>query len=171
MLDPYHRLSREPQPLAELQRSQATTAFTGFWVAVTRRDFLGSTISFVAILSTFIPILMSNIPFRISLTLTTHLVCTWMTVGILVLMILVMLGLVARRWPYIPVEPNSIAGCLYYMCDSEMLDDMAVQASTRNDDESSSCSTTSLMYRYGNMVGKSGTQRVGVNYDGNMFMD
>lgn len=77
-----------------------------------------SVISFTAILSIFTPILLSNVPFIVTQTWTAHLITAWMTVAILAFMALVLVGSFFVKWPPMPVDPSTIVGTLYYLCDA-----------------------------------------------------
>ncbi|KAK0634182.1 hypothetical protein B0T14DRAFT_561697 [Immersiella caudata] len=57
-LSPYHR----PNP--QIFTSPPTTPYTTLFTAPTQKNYLLSAIAFIAILSKFAPILLSNIPFR-----------------------------------------------------------------------------------------------------------
>src|SRR3569833_1832502 len=83
MLEPYRRLAAGPQP-AEMSIliQRASTTFTGLWQAIRLLDLFGSAVAFTDMLSKITPILLANIPFRLTLTWTTHSVCTWLSVAI-----------------------------------------------------------------------------------------
>ncbi len=100
------------------------SSFATFFTAP-RQGLQGWTIAAVALadlLAKVTPLLLSNIPFHITQTWMTHVVTTWMTVSFLTFMMLVVfLILLGSRWPYLPVEPDTMVGCIYYVCDSFML--------------------------------------------------
>jgi len=134
----------------------------------------------------FAPVLLSNIPFQISQTWTTHEICVWLSVAVLGYSSLV-LGwylfggrVVSLLFPssfasrissggggggvHLPVHPQTLAGRMYYVCDSAVLSDFArlSMLSTRRRDER--VLRLGRRYRFGDMVGVSGRRRVGVDY-------
>ena len=109
--------------------------------------------------------LLANVPFSPFQTWTTHRVCAWLTVGILAVMILVLvLEWAFVRYPYLPVDPITLAGGLYYICDSEMVHDFnRVFAIGEN---LGKWSGGGKRYTFGRMVGVSGHKRIGVDHTG-----
>ncbi len=75
-------------------------------------------VAFTAGLAEFMPILLNNVPFRVTQTWVAHQVCTWLAVAVLGLMVLVVVASFFVRWPHMPVDPSTIAGAMYYVCDS-----------------------------------------------------
>lgn len=99
-----------------------THAITGLWAAVYRRHLYLSLVAVAALLAEFLPILLNNVPFRVTHTFLAHEVCTWLAVSILAYMWLVVLGSFLVVWPDMPADPTTIAGAMYYVYDSGMLD-------------------------------------------------
>jgi hypothetical protein len=102
-----------------------------------------------------------------------HLGCAWTTVGSLGFMKLVLLyGSFGVKYPRMPVDPEGLAGQMYYLCDSEVVDEL--NASRMNWAEENGgvlCvrkevdkkeARKKTLYRFGEMVGVSGRVRVGV---------
>ncbi|KAK4183347.1 hypothetical protein QBC35DRAFT_342626, partial [Podospora australis] len=65
------------------------------------------------------------IPFRNTATWKMHEACTWLAVAFLSYMVLILVALlsVTRRQPPMPVKPDTIVGCMYYLVESQMLKD------------------------------------------------
>ncbi|KAM7223351.1 hypothetical protein V8F06_001228 [Rhypophila decipiens] len=80
--------------------------------------------SFVAILSKFLPVLMTNIPYTLQQTYPSYIVCTTISMAILSLMIVTLLGsiLLMGNWPYLPSDPRTIAGMMYYLLNPSFYD-------------------------------------------------
>ncbi|KAK0654754.1 hypothetical protein B0T16DRAFT_383791 [Cercophora newfieldiana] len=90
-IDPYrHHRSSGRAEKAMLLTSPATTPYTGLWIAIRQRNWLVAAVALLAILSKFMPIMLSNIPFRNVQTWTTHLICASMSLVILFLMMVVL---------------------------------------------------------------------------------
>jgi Protein of unknown function (DUF3433) len=107
----YRRLSQRPQPAKNsILVAPATSAFPGLWRAVREPDFHTIAVAAATIHSKINPIFLSNIPFRVTQTWETYVVCAWMSVSILAFMMAVLLWYLLVKWPHMPVEPNTIAG-------------------------------------------------------------
>lgn len=166
-VEPYRRLSLHPQPAqTSVLVSPPTTVFTGLAGAILRKEWFIAFVGLATIVSEFLPILLSLIPFSPSQTWLTHRVCAWTTVGCLSFMILVLaFGAVFIRYPYMNVDPASLAGRMYYVCDSAMSDDFQGMA-TASQSERAQRAGGSKMYRFGRLYGVSGERRIGVDYEG-----
>ena len=166
-MEPYKSISGHSRnPNRALSSSPATTVFYGLWRAIQARDFNYLLISFAGILSKIIPVLLSNTPYRVTQTWKTHVICAWMAVTILVFMILVLLGSFFFKLPYMPVDPSTIAGSIYYVCDSPILGDFENLSTIDKKERNALIKTSGAKYRFGKMIGISGRSRIGVTYDG-----
>lgn len=163
MMEAYRKLSRRPQPAAtSVLVSPSTVAYTGIRGAFERREWFVAAAAVITILASFTPILLSAVPFSPSQTLTTHLVCVWMTVGCLSLMILTLLyGACFVRHPNMPMDPCTLAGRIYYVCDSIMTDDFEGLLQSREQDYHQ---RMDQRYFYGTAVGLSGRERTMVDH-------
>lgn len=165
MLEPYRRLAAGPQSAeASILIPRATTAFTGLWQAVVLRDIFGGAVAFAGVLSKFTPIFLANIPFKLTLTWTTYRVCTWLSVAILVIMILVLIGSGFVKWPSLPVEPSTIAGCMYYVSKSDMLKDLEGASTMTQKEREKWLWTRGRRYHLSRAMGVPGETRVGIDY-------
>lgn len=165
MLEPYRRLSfkHKPATFADLTRPRSSNAFSGFFRAAAHRDWFVGAVAFAGVLTKFLPICLSNIPFRLTLTWDTFVVCTWITVATTGFMMAVLLVSLFIRWPYLPVKPDTIAGGLYYLCDSQLL-----LEGLGGSDDHGICKAKEKIerrYRFGIIYGMSGnTKRIGIDY-------
>ncbi|KAE8447900.1 hypothetical protein EG329_010129 [Mollisiaceae sp. DMI_Dod_QoI] len=162
-MDPYKDLS-QPRRRSNfsISASSATTVFQGLWRAIRNRNLFTGAVASAGILSKFMPLLLSNIPYRITQTWRAHLVCAWMTIVILAFMILVLLWSFSVKWPHMPMGPNTIAGNIYYLCDSGILrdfDGMSMMCKRQWDVRVEQIGSD---YRFGKMVGLSGQVRTGI---------
>ncbi|KAH8889111.1 hypothetical protein GQ53DRAFT_825871 [Thozetella sp. PMI_491] len=164
-LEPYRRLSRRPQLAKDsILVVPATDVFTGLWHSIKSRNVVTGLVAFAGILSKITPILLANVPFSSVVTWKTHQVCSWMAVGILCYMILVLLlSSVLARWPYLPIDPNTIAGRLYYICDSRMLQEFEQKGNLEPKEWAEHLSSSIIRYKLGRMVGVSGQVRLGID--------
>ncbi|KAH8901192.1 hypothetical protein GQ53DRAFT_674351 [Thozetella sp. PMI_491] len=164
MLDLYRNLSRaSPFTSDLLLRHPCISAIRGLWVFPRERNPLGTAVALTTILSKFFPILLSNIPFNDTQTATTRIVTAWMTVGILGLMILVLLCSLFVHTPYLPIDPSTVAGAMYYVCDSELGEDERDENQRRKEQAQRPVRNIQLRYLLGPMVGISSAKRIGID--------
>ncbi|KAK4442360.1 hypothetical protein QBC34DRAFT_363893 [Podospora aff. communis PSN243] len=168
--EPYRFLSRpKGAPFSTLTTSPPTTVFIGFFSSLLRLETFPSIVAFSNILSKFIPILLSNIPFSPIQTWELHMACAWTSVASLSFISLVLVwGLLFVRYPVMPIDPASLAGQVYYLCDSEEVlgefSGMGKMAAKecRARLETREGAEKGVRYGFGNMVGASGYKGVGV---------
>ncbi|KAM7211141.1 hypothetical protein V8F06_013474 [Rhypophila decipiens] len=123
-----------PKPAREsILLSPPSNVFIGLWRFSRTKDILASNIALAALVAKFTPILFSNIPFRNTVTWKMHETCTWMAVAVLSYMVIVLVGLLVwtsfgerwgRRKADLPVKVDTILGCLYYLVESRMVQDL-----------------------------------------------
>jgi hypothetical protein len=130
------------------------------------REAVTATIAFTAILAKITPILLSNIPFNPTQTYTAHLVYAWTTMAILFLMMFVHAGwALFVKYPYFPVDPTSMLGSIYYLCDSRMVEDVAgLSLLGEKQRRRVVAGLRDKRYQFSKMVGVSGEIRIGVDY-------
>jgi hypothetical protein len=165
ILEPYLQLTQSPTTaLKSILISPSVSPLAGIIGAIRRRNLYLASVALVAITSNFLPILLSNIPFSPSQTWLTHQACTWTAVAILLLMIMTLVhGIVFVRYPYLPADPSTIAGSLYYLCDSvmvlEFLDSIHMYP-----EKEPCCLSDKRKLHLGTMTGFSGETRVVIDY-------
>ncbi|KAI0189146.1 hypothetical protein EV127DRAFT_341595 [Xylaria flabelliformis] len=161
-LSAYRRMARSPRTAQHsIEISPPTNYFSGLVSAVLERDLYMSLVSSFGVLSEFLPILLSNVPYQVTQTLNVHLVSTWIPVGIMAVMVLIILGSFFVPWPPFPADVRTIAGTAYYICDSQLIQNMVVSNFTPTQ-------PLCEKYTFGEMMGVSGTRRVGVDTEGNI---
>jgi hypothetical protein len=165
-MQPYKYLSQNKSyTKATISISPATTIFPALSIAIRQRDPFAFTVSFASALSKFTPIVLSNIPFHTAQTWRTHVVCAWIVVSILAFMILVLLWSFFIKWPYLPADPSTIAGNMYYVCDSAVLKDFEGLSEMKEKEVVTCIQRSGRNYRFGEMIGLSGELRVGIHYE------
>jgi hypothetical protein len=145
-MEPYRQLSRRPQPLLKsVGVAPPTTVFVGIWESLIRCEVFASCVAFANILSKLTPPLLSNIPFSPVQTWLFHEVAIWTAISCLAFLTLVLAyGMLFVNYPHLPIDPGSVAGRVYYLCDSDVILD------------------PDWKYTFGKMVGVSGETRIGV---------
>ncbi|KAK3309893.1 uncharacterized protein B0T15DRAFT_516806 [Chaetomium strumarium] len=131
-MTPFLLLSRSTQPpttsSSSILLTPSTNPFSGFYSALRHRQPFLLAVSLAAILSEFLPVVLSNVPFHLAQTRTAATVCAVLSCVSLALMLAVLLAggsLFLVRCPPMPVDPRCIAGMLWYVSRSSarMLDD------------------------------------------------
>ncbi|KAI2632658.1 hypothetical protein GGS26DRAFT_85697 [Hypomontagnella submonticulosa] len=164
ILSPYQLLANSPQHARRsILLAPPTNAFSGLVSSVRRRHGFLAVVALTSILSEFLTIFLSNIPYRVTQTYLLHQVCTWAAVGILGIMVLVVLGSFFLTWPHMPVDPSTIAGAMYYVCDSWMLGRFEGLSTMKRRDRDWRVNEMGLRYEFGEIRGVSGIVRIGVD--------
>lgn len=80
----------------------APNQYIGFKRYLNLRNALLTLVSLAAITGDFLPILLSNVPFNNAATFATHVVCSWLSVCLLLGMLILLLVILARISLQIP---------------------------------------------------------------------
>ncbi|KAK0671648.1 hypothetical protein QBC41DRAFT_48689 [Cercophora samala] len=164
ILSPYQLMSQSPRPAHQsITLSPPMNAFSGIYSAIKRRHIFLIVVAFVAILSEFLPILLNNVPFRVTQTWVASRVCTWLAVAIMAIMWIVVAASFFIKWPHMPVDPSTIGGAMYYVCDSWMLWSLEGLSQVPKKERDRKVREMAMQYAFGNIVGQSGKKRVGVD--------
>ncbi len=162
---PYQLMAHRPRSAADsILMPRPTNPFYGICVAVGKKHVFWIVTSLMAILSEFLPILLSNVPFSLGSTDKSATVCALMSAVILGLMILTMAYSAFVRWPPMPVSPQTIAGALYYVSQSQMLDDFSGISQLDEKEKERRIRELGGRYYYGALMGGS-RRRLGVDKD------
>ncbi|KAK0620768.1 hypothetical protein B0T14DRAFT_431249, partial [Immersiella caudata] len=160
--EPYRRLWHTALPHV-LTTPRPTSPFVGIIGSIARREWFVTLVAFTSILSKFLPILLSMIPFSPFQTWEMHESSTWATIGTLGFMILVLLyGHFVVKNPHFPVDPEGLVGQMYYLCDSEIVDDLRGAGLDAKEDVSKRFQ--GRRFRFGEIFGVSGRVVTGVDY-------
>ncbi|KAK3330035.1 hypothetical protein B0H66DRAFT_43441 [Apodospora peruviana] len=164
-MTPYQLMSLRTQPAERsILFSSSTNAFSGIWAAVKQGHVFLFATSLAAILSEFLPVFLSNIFFNLAQTSSAATACTVISAVTLGLLIIVLVWSFFVRWPPMPVDPRSIAGTLYYVSQSHMLEDMDGVSTLGGRARAHRIKEMGRRYFYGVLVGGS-WRRLGVDCD------
>lgn len=165
VMTPYQLIARRTQPAERsILFSPSTNPFSGIYAAVKHRHIFLFAVSFAAILSEFLPVLLSNIPFSLSQTYTAATACAVMSAIFLGILLLVLIASFFIRYPPMPVDPRSIAGAMYYVSQSQMLNEFEGVSQLDGKEREYRVKILGRRYFYGVLVGGS-SRRMGVDYD------
>lgn len=67
-------------------------------------------------------------------------------------------------WPHMPIDPSTIGGAMYYVCDSQMLMSFEGLSVLSKEERDKRVCERGVMFRFGNIIGASGMRRVGVDW-------
>ncbi|KPM39912.1 hypothetical protein AK830_g6658 [Neonectria ditissima] len=166
MIVPYHVMSQSPQsPSNSVLLTRPTNAFSGIWSALKHGQPFPALVALMTILSEFMPILLANIPYTITQTEITHNICLYLSVVIMGFMVAALIVSFFVRWPHMPVDPRSIAGAMYYVSESGMLDHFSGMASMDNKEREQRVREIGGRYWYGEVLTTTGATRPAVERD------
>ncbi|KAJ4297317.1 hypothetical protein N0V88_004235 [Collariella sp. IMI 366227] len=125
IMTPFLLLSLKTQPATNsVLFTPSTNPFSGLYSSVRRHPnpFLFC-VSLAAIMSEFLPVILSNVPFNLAQTRTAATVCAVLSCLFLGFMLVVLIWSFWVQYPPMPVDPRTVGGILWYVSKSLMLDD------------------------------------------------
>ncbi|GKT52462.1 uncharacterized protein ColSpa_12643 [Colletotrichum spaethianum] len=141
--------------------TRPTNSFYGIYAAILEGNAVLMLAAFMAILAEFLPILLTNIPYNLTQTLPTHNICAVTSISILALMVTTLVASLFIKWPDMPVDPRSIAGAMYYINESRMLEDFEGLSELNSKEREKKVKELGRRYFYGTISGQNG-RRMGV---------
>lgn len=78
-------------------------------------------------------------------------------------MLLLVVGSFAVRWPAMVVHPGTVAGGMYYVADSRVVDELSGMGAMGGKERDRRVERMGTMYEFGEVWGVSGETRVGVD--------
>ncbi|KAI8634512.1 hypothetical protein F5Y19DRAFT_213645 [Xylariaceae sp. FL1651] len=164
IMSPYQLLARRPQYASRsILLAPPTNAFSGLWYAARSRRIFLAVVALASIVSESLSIFLSNVPFQVTQTYLVSQMSCWAAVSILSLMVLTVIISFYIKWPHMPVDPSTIAGAMYYVCDSPVLDRFEGLSKLKKKERDRKVTELALLYEFGEIEGTSGSRRVGVN--------
>ncbi|KAK1624381.1 hypothetical protein BDP81DRAFT_437531 [Colletotrichum phormii] len=162
IVSPYYHMGRRSQrPESSILLTRPTNGFYGIYAAILDGDIVLMLAAFMSIMAEFLPMLLANVPYNLTQTLSSHNVCSIISITILVLMMVAVGASLFIKWPEMPVDPRSIAGAMYYVNESRMLDDLEGLSQLSSFDRKKKVGELGRRYFYGALTGKYG-MRMGV---------
>ncbi|KAK0728915.1 hypothetical protein B0T21DRAFT_385064 [Apiosordaria backusii] len=120
--DPFQLMALATQPASRsILFSPTTNPFSGFYAAAKNRHIFLLAVSVAAIMSEFLPVLLSNVPFSLYQTSAAATACAVLSCIFLAVMLSVLGWSFWIRYPPMPADPRSIAGMMYYVSQSPTL--------------------------------------------------
>lgn len=141
-----------------------TNPFTGFFYSLRNGHIFNSYISLVAILCEPLIIALSNIPFKAGLAFTAYRASTYVTIGILSMILLGIIWMLCRkRMPHLVRRPDTVASVLLFLCGSSMLEDFKGMALMDRKERDAMINRWDKRYAIGTVVGVDGVEREGID--------
>ncbi|KAL0944857.1 uncharacterized protein CTRU02_202744 [Colletotrichum truncatum] len=162
IISPYHDMARRSQsPEKSILLTRPTNGFYGMYAAVLDGNIILLLAAFMSILAEFLPILFANIPYNLTQTLESHNICARVSLAILAIMLITIIASLFIKWPEMPVDPRSIAGAMYYVNESRMLEDFEGLSKLDSKEREKRVKELGRRYFYGSITGRFG-KRMGV---------
>ncbi|RSL98661.1 hypothetical protein CEP52_010180 [Fusarium oligoseptatum] len=118
-ITPFRRMADKSQsPTRSVLMTPPTNAFSGLFVALRVGDLLLFLTAVASLMAQFLPILFANVPYSLTQTLLAHQVCSRLSAGLLVFMVIGLFGSLFVKWPDLPVDPRSLVGAMYYVAEA-----------------------------------------------------
>lgn len=116
---PFKAMMRHSQPPERsILISRCSNGFYGLYRGVEQREPYTFLVALMACLAEALPVVLSNIPYKATQTLTSHIVCARISLVVLGAMVAVLLASFLLDWPSLPADPRSVGGLMYYVTDS-----------------------------------------------------
>jgi hypothetical protein len=165
-MTPYLLLSLRTQPPgSSVLFTPSTNPFSGIYSSVRHRQPFLFAVSLAAILSEFLPVILSNVPFNLAQTGTAATVCAVLSCIFLGFMLAVLGSSFFVRYPPMPVDPRCIAGLLWYVSKSAMLEDFEGVSRLEGKERERRVKEMGRRYFYGVLAGEGEGRRLGVDCD------
>jgi fluoride exporter len=158
-------------PEKSILLTRPTNGFYGVYSALREGNPFLLLVALMTILSEFLPILLANVPYNLTQSELTHVICARMTISILGLMIITVAISAFIKWPHMPVDPRSIAGAMYYVSEAHMLADFEGMSRMNSKDREKRIREIGTRYFYGDVMSSTGGRRMGVDGEGGLGMN
>ncbi|KAH7039858.1 uncharacterized protein B0I36DRAFT_390639 [Microdochium trichocladiopsis] len=167
IISPFRLLAKGSRPARRsILLAPPRNGFSGLWAGLRRGDLFLASTSLISIASELLPILLCNTPFRSTQVYLVNRACTYGSVAIMSVMALTLILSFVVKWPHMPLDPSTIAGTMYYVCDSWMLDGFegcGGLSRLARKERDMRVDNMGLRYGFGRTLGVSGRSRIGVD--------
>ncbi|KAK4098615.1 hypothetical protein N658DRAFT_488328 [Parathielavia hyrcaniae] len=166
-MTPFYLLSVRTQPPdSSILYTPCTNPFSGIYSSVRRRQPFLLAVSLAAILSEFLPVILSNVPFNLAQTGTAATVCAVLACLFLGVMLAALAASFFVRYPPMPVDPRCVAGLLWYVSQSRMLENFEGVSRLGCGERELRVKEMGMRYFYGPLLSYGDGRRLGVECDG-----
>ena len=167
-MEPYRQLLHGSAPAADsILLAPHSNPFTGLFYSLRNHHYFNAYISFVAVLCELLIVALANIPFKPSLAFIAYKTCTYISIGILNLMLIGIVWMLCRkRAPGLNTNrPKNLADVLVALCGSHMLEDFAGMSTLEKKQRDAIIKGWGKGYSMGRLIGIDGVERDGIDED------
>lgn len=166
-MEPYRDLQQGlAHPRDSILLAPHSNPFTGVFYSLRHGQFFSAFYSLVAILCDVLTVCLANIPFKPDSVFVVYTTATWLSTGI---MGLILVGIVWRAFRRSAAKgirrPDTIAGMMFQISGSHMLDDFAGMALLTKRTRDNTIRSWGKRYTMGNLIGTDGVQRMRIDED------
>ena len=171
-MEPYRQLLHGNAPAADsILLAPHSNPYTGLFYSLRNRHYFNAYISFVAVLCEPLIVALANIPFKPALAFIAYKACTYISIGVLSLMLIGLVWMLCRKGTtrLSTNRPKNLAEVMVTLCGSHMLEDFAGMSTLERKERDSIIKGWRKGYSMGNLIGIDGIEREGIDED--MFID
>ncbi|KAL8792874.1 MAG: hypothetical protein Q9195_004516 [Heterodermia aff. obscurata] len=171
-MEPYRQLLHGSAPASDsILLAPHSNPFTGLFYSLRNGHYFNAYISFVAVLCEPLIVALANIPFKPALAFIAYRICTYISIGILSLMLIGIAWMLCRkRTPGLSTDrPKNLAEVMVALCGSHMLEDFTGMSTFEKKERDGIIKGWGKGYSMGSLVGVDGVEREGIDED--LFVD
>lgn len=166
-MEPHRSLQQgSAHPWHSILLAPSSNPFTGVFQSLRHGHFFNAYYSLMAVLCEPLIVCLANIPFNPGEAFLAYTVATWLSTGILGLMLIGIFWRLSRLKIAQTIQrPDTIAGMMFQICGSHMLGDFTGMAQLTKRARDDAVRSWGKRYTMGRFVGTDGIQRLGVDED------
>lgn len=164
-MEPYRRLLTGAVKASDsILLAPHSNPFSGLVYSLHKRHFFNAYVSLVAILCLPLIVALASIPFKAALTFIAYRTSTYITIGVLSLMLIGIIWLLCRgKTPDLVRRPDTIASVLLFICGSSMREDFKGMSLMRRSEREETINGWEKSYAMGNVIGVDGVERQAID--------
>jgi hypothetical protein len=164
-MEPYRRLLRGAVAASDsILLAPHSNPFTGLVYSLRNRHFFNAYVSFVAVLCLPLIVALASIPYKAGLAWMAYRVSTYLSIGILSMMLIGIAWLLFRpATPELVRRPDTMASVLLFLCGSSMREDFKGMSLMRREERDEMVKSWGKSYAMGNVVGVDEVERQAID--------
>ncbi len=164
-MEPYRRLlTGAVKANDSILLAPHSNPFSGFFYSLHKKHFFNAYVSLVAILCLPLIVALASIPFKAGLTFIAYRTSTYITIGVLSLMLIGIVWLLCRgKTPDLVRQPDTIASVLLFICGSNMREDFKGMSLMHRSEREEIITGWGKSYAMGNVIGVDGVERQAID--------
>lgn len=164
-MEPYRQLLTSGAKAGDsILLSPRSNPYTGIFYSFRNRHFFNTYLSLVAILCEPLIVALADIPFRAGSVFTAYRVSTYISIGVLSMMLIGIIWMLCRkRTPELIRRPDTVASVLLFLCGSSMLEDFKGMSQMSRKQRDAIVKSWDKNYAMGSVIGVDGVEREGID--------